>query len=51
MTWTAVADQTTTYADVADNVNGYVLADYLVNGYIATEPGWTVVASVSTVWA
>jgi len=51
MTWTAVTDTTTTYTGAADNVTGYILANYIVNGYLDTEPGWTVVASVSTSWA
>ena len=50
-TWTDVAAVSDTYTGAADDVTGYVLADYVVNGYIDVEPGWSVVASVSTTWS
>ena len=50
-TWTDVAAVSDTYTGVADDATGYVLADYVVNNYIATEPGWVVVDAVTTTWA
>lgn len=48
-TWADVVADTTTYTDVPVD-NGYVLAAYVVGGYISPADAWTVVASVSTSW-
>jgi hypothetical protein len=52
-TWTAVADQSTTYEFPADSDNGYVAVGYVQDGYITSSGTafWSVVADVSTAWA
>jgi hypothetical protein len=50
-TWASVAPQTSAYSGISELVNGYVVVGYVVDDYIAATGMWTVVASVSTVWA
>lgn len=49
-TWTGVTQQSTSYEFPATLPDGYVLIDYMQDGYLQPEGIWTTVAGVSTTW-
>lgn len=50
-TWVDVSQQTTTFTDAATLGNGYVVAGYVIDGYISGVEIWGDVSQVSGGWS
>ena len=50
MTWNTVTAVSTTYNELSELANGYVLVGYVLDDYILGSDAWNEISQVSSIW-